>query len=84
MAIPTRFKQVTQTRFKKDAPVYLHSLGSDHHGKKYKAEVAGVAIEEEGPYPALYIVRLLEPLDDQYEFDYMAITGACLIEREIT
>jgi len=45
-------------------------------------EVVGISIDEFGPYPAHYIVRLLEPISLDYEFDYVTISGSCLTPRE--
>ena len=70
-----------QTRFEKDAPVWVSRLGPNYEDKRFKAEVVGVAIDEERSYPAHYIVRILEKIQDDYPFDYMIITGSCLDER---
>ena len=70
-----------QSRFEKDAPVWIARLGPLHGDKRYRGEVVGVAVDEQGPYPAAYIVRILEPLTEDHPFDYMAITGSCLDHR---
>ncbi len=70
-----------QSRFEKDAPVWVARLGPLHGDARYRAEVVGIAVDQEGPYPAHYIIRLLEPIRDDYPFDYMMITGACLDAR---
>ena len=67
-----------QTRFDKDAPVWITNLGDD---KRYRAEVVGVAVDQAGPHPAAYIVRLIDRIEESHPFDYIMITGACLEER---
>ena len=70
-----------QTRFEKDAPVWVSRLGPSYGEARFRAEVVGIGVDQEGPYPAHYIIRLLEKISDDYPFDYMMITGSCLDER---
>jgi hypothetical protein len=71
---------VRQTRFEKDAPVWITRLGPSYGDQKFRAEVVGVAVDETA-YPAHYIVRLIDKIDPDHPFDYIMITGACLDER---
>ena len=73
--------RMIQSRFEKDAPVWLVRLGPSYGDKRFRAEVVGVAVDQQGPYPAHYIVRMIDKINSDHPFDYIMITGSCLEER---
>lgn len=70
-----------QTRFEKDTPVWVTKLGPSYGNAMFRAKVVGVAVDQQGPNPAHYIIRLIDKIDPDYPFDYIQITGACLEDR---
>lgn len=68
--------------FGKDDPVWISRLGPSYGDAKFRAVVVGISVNDE-VHPPIYIVRLIDTVDQANPFDYMTITGACLDRREV-
>lgn len=65
--------------YMKDFPVWVSRLGPLHGDKKYRAEIAGIA--HDLPECRVYILRMLDKLDEANPYDYIVITESCIDPR---